>query len=325
MSSILTWYEISDQHNNLDIDQSIQSIQDHMYQRNPEKYGDFLSTLGKIESVLRLMMIPNKDIRVELFKYVYYAMRLVDDIVDGDTNPPLSLDERKEFMQSIIWENKTDIRNSLYEELNNKIVELSRNLGLEKEMSWAINEILLSMNYDLLRIIDDTKIRSKEDLKRNFHSMDIIWTIVGTCIIFGIQPYKAIELIMPLGEACRIMYNLRDFWEDIEAGLINIPKEDLSEFWITKEELLSVKENGKNVDFKGLPSSIKSWFHSEIQKIEILLEQHDKNMKENCDFSDQPSLMLNWWRNMVLKKVIFPKTYINEIKERIPHILEQIS
>lgn len=42
------------------------------------------------------------EIRVELFRCMYYAMRLVDDIVDGDTIPPLLLEQRKKIMDSIL-------------------------------------------------------------------------------------------------------------------------------------------------------------------------------------------------------------------------------
>jgi hypothetical protein len=48
------------------------------------------------------MRVPDREIRVELFKCVYFAMRLVDDVVDGDTIPPLPLQERKILLESIL-------------------------------------------------------------------------------------------------------------------------------------------------------------------------------------------------------------------------------
>ena len=77
-------------------------IQDAMFQRNQKKYGDFLKTLEKIGIALQYMRITDVPTRVELFKCVYYAMRFVDDVVDGDTNLPLSLEDRKTLLDSIL-------------------------------------------------------------------------------------------------------------------------------------------------------------------------------------------------------------------------------
>jgi len=51
-------------------------------------------------------------------------------------------------------------------------------------MSEAISQIVVSMNYDLMRIMDENKFRSGDDLHENFHMMDVIGTISGTAIIF---------------------------------------------------------------------------------------------------------------------------------------------
>jgi hypothetical protein len=45
-------------------------------------------------------------------------------------------------------------------------------------MSLATHEIIVSMNYDLDRIMDENKTREAEDLHENFHKMDITGTIV---------------------------------------------------------------------------------------------------------------------------------------------------
>jgi hypothetical protein len=50
------------------------------------------------------MNVPQYEKRIELLKYMYYALRLFDDICDGDTLAKLSLDERKQ----IIHKNRTN-------------------------------------------------------------------------------------------------------------------------------------------------------------------------------------------------------------------------
>lgn len=87
---------------------------------------------------------------------MYYAMRLVDDIVDGDTIPPLPLEQRKEVIDSILSGNINEIKNPLYKALAIRISDLARQLELEEEMSQASLDILQSMNFDLLRIIENT-------------------------------------------------------------------------------------------------------------------------------------------------------------------------
>lgn len=324
MSKVLTWYEVIGEQGSIDIEASIQKIQDSMTQRNPEKYGDFIKTLEKIETALRFMCIRKVSIRVELFKCVYYAMRMVDDIVDWDTNPPLPLDDRKKILDGILSGKLEDIPNPLYRVLSQRIRELSSKLWLKEEMSAATHEIIISMNYDLLRIMDNDKLREADDLHKNFHRMDITGTIAGTAIIFWIDPQNAVQLLTPLWEASRTMYNLRDFWEDIIADLINIPKEDIEHFWITDDDIKRVRALGKKIDFSLLPQSIKEWCQSEIWKISSLLAQHDVNMQKKIKFTGFWNFALSCWRNKILKNKILPRTYTNEIKERVPKILAQI-
>jgi hypothetical protein len=48
-------------------------------------------------------------------------------------------------------------------------------------------------------------------------------------------------------------------------------------------------------------------------------------MKQDCEFLDKPNWVLKKIRNIFLKKVLFPKTYTNEIQQRVPNILAQVS
>jgi hypothetical protein len=64
------------------LEESIKAIQNQLSFRNPEKYSAFLKRLEKTEIILKLMGVPEYEKRIELLKYMYYALRLLDDICD---------------------------------------------------------------------------------------------------------------------------------------------------------------------------------------------------------------------------------------------------
>lgn len=327
---ILTGHECFTDKGEINIDASIKSIQNAMFSRNPEKYGDFLSTIKNINLALKIMQIPMREIRVELFRCMYYAMRFIDDIVDGDTIPPLPHEQRKEIMDSILGGDIHEIKNPLYKALAIKISDLARQLELEEEMSQASLDILQSMNFDLLRIIekgnDTFWIRSEKELKGNFHTMDIVWTIRGTAIIFWIETENAIEMLGNLWEACRIIYNLSDFMSDIQEWLINIPQEDMERFSISKEELEQVTQDWFTIS--QIPESIKLWFYQEIEKYEAHMKTHEEKISQWFTFMDWNSLkwiLLHRWRNFFMKNVILIQTYIEDNQNRLNAILRELS
>lgn len=326
MSEISTWYEIYEGEK-LNIDSSIQKIQDSMYRRNPEKYWNFLSKLSEVEKALKAKFIPNVWKRIELFKYVYYAMRLIDDVVDGDTVPPLEWQVRKNILDTILGHDSTWDNNPLYEALRSKIQQLSQELWIKEDLDAAIQEIVISMNFDLERILDNNKYRTRAQLERNFHAMDIEGTIKWTALIFGIDPASAIDILEPLWQACRTMYNLRDFTEDIRASLINIPMEDIDRFGITPEELAFVKAQENDFDFSQLPESIKRWFRQELLRMKEFMERYKYNTSsKKLKYTDILSPLLVLWRDWyVMKKRVLPETYEREVYERLDQILSQVT
>jgi len=331
MAEVLTWYEVyedSQTSGNLDLDGSIQAIQDSMFERNPWKYGDFLGKLDEVKKALSAKLVPDVEKRIELFKYVYYAMRLIDDVVDGDTQPPLEWDDKKNILNAILSKDTPRTNYSpLYHALRSRIDILSQELWIQEELSEAIQDVIVSMNFDLERILDDNKLRTREELEKNFHKMDITWTIKGTALIFGIDPRSAIDMLEPLWEACRTMYNLRDFNEDIIASLINIPLEDLEIYWITKGDLEYVRSMWKQWDFWELPESIKKWFKNELLKIKDLMEEYQGNKKDKrLKYTDFFAPLLMLWRDgYVMKKRVLPETYEKEVYARLDDILTQVS
>lgn len=318
MAEILTGHEKYSESWEIDTDASIASIQAAMYKRNPEKYGNFLGTIKNIELALKLMRIPHSSTRVELFRCVYYAMRFIDDIIDGDTIPPLPHEEREKLVESVLFWDIETIRNPLYKALAIRIQDLANELELEAEMSEAMHEILTSMKFDLDRIMDqNNKTRNQKDLHENFHQMDITGTIAGTAIIFWIDTESAISLLEELWEACRIVYNLDDFLDDINEWLINIPREDLERYGIDINALSQVR------DISELPPEVVDWFSDEIDRYDACMRSYFWKISQWLQFSDWNKL-LHWWRNLFMRKVILPKTYIQDNNSRVQRIVNQM-
>lgn len=87
-------------------------------------------------------------------------------------------------------------------------------------------------------------------------------------MVFGDDPQKA-ELLMPLGKAVRKYYTLRDYEEDIAAGFVNIPKESVEEYGITRDDLPN-----------RFSPPVRAWFHEEASSGLQLLNEHGKIMRK---------------------------------------------
>ncbi len=289
-------------------EESISCIHDELSFRNPDKYGKFLKNLKRTRFVLKIMNVPQYEKRIELLKYMYYALRLFDDICDGDTLAKLSLDERKQ----IIHKNRT---NWLYDILIAKARSIAEEIWVIDWINYAIAEIEGSIKFDIDRIIDSNKFRTREDLERNFHRMDIEWTEFWTAIIFGLDPESvvSIEKLWRLWTASRKSMNIEDLQDDIVEWLINVPIEELQQFGITQDDLDQVKK-------WEITENIRKWIEREVDQIRLLLSEY------NNTFSLWNILKWNWvkvsfstnylreiFNNMVLKYVVLPKWYIWDI------------
>jgi len=304
----LTWFEVYDSDWNIDFQASIKLIQEHLTKRDPEKYSGFLKWLEKTELVLRLMWVKDYKKRVELLKYMYYWLRLFDDIADWDTINKLSLEDRKKIVYKKLW-------NWLYDLLIEKVEKLACDLWLEKWIQYSIKQIELSIRFDIDRTIDWKKYRNKKDLDKNFHKMDIDWTIYWTAIIFWLDPIKTIELLSWLWEATRISFNIKDLKDDIIENLINIPIEDLTRHWITKEDIDKVKN-------WIITENINNWIQDEITKIHLLLKNYNNNYSlfnilrwQWIDSKNNTTYFRKVFNNLLLKYVVLPKWYIKEIEK----------
>ena len=312
-----TWSEVySFDWNNrqkLDIDLSVESIFQNLCFRNPEKYSGFLKWLEKMKLILDLMWTPDVEDRINLLKYMYYALRLLDDICDWDTALKLSIEKRKEIIYSKYeWKKIGD----LYDIIIEKSLIIARRLWSESEINYSIKEIVWSIKFDVDRIFELYKKISKNDLKENFHKMDIVWTIYWTAIIFWLNPEMAVKKLEPLWEACRIAYNLQDLQEDISAWLINIPFEDLELFWITDRDL----ENIKNWVFS---NSVVKWIKSEIEEIYKLMKIYRKNYIydiNGIELDYSKNKIRTFLNNVILKSIVLRRWYSLEIRQIISNL-----
>jgi hypothetical protein len=163
--------------------------------------------------------------------------------------------------------------------------------------------------------MDNKRVRKKSELDKNFHKMDIDWTIYWTAIIFWLNPKSAISKLDSIWEATRKAYNLNDLTEDIKEWLINISEEDLLQFWISEDDLEKIK-------LWKIPRNIENWIDSEIDKINNLLKNYNNKFGlfsilswKGIELEDNSSYFKNLVYNLILKYIVLPKWYVNEIQK----------
>lgn len=202
--------------------------------------------------------------RGNLLVAVNTGMRILDDIADGDREPPQGMTpiEYLETKRAFI-RNPEDPQEDL-DYLFRYCYDLAEKEGLsiEKEMD-AFFEYFI---FDAKRHgSGDTFTRA--ELDRAYNACDITATIRGSLMAFGDDPQKA-ELLRPLGEAVRGFYTLRDFEDDQAAGFNNIPKESMESHGITREDLQN-----------RFSPPVRAWFHEEATLGMKRLQEHKEMMR----------------------------------------------
>ena len=208
--------------------------------------------------------------RGSFLEYYYVLMRYLDDIVDGDAPLPDGYCSESEYIAE-----KIDFVNNLMspkDEVDYLILHCFE-IGekFNHEFFEETNDILRSLHFDAKRR-GKHKIFSREELHKHFHQLDIKGTIKATLKIFGEDPDKY-EVLEPLGTACRYHYDIEDFKDDIAAGYINIPKEEMDELGISLNDILTYNS-----------SKLELWLYKHAREGIQLLNRHTENMKE-VDFS----------------------------------------
>lgn len=274
---------------NKDIKTIKKDIFSHMLSTRGQKYKWFLRGLKAFKYV---SMNPTRGDFLESY---YTLMRYVDDIVDGDAQLPERFHSPVEFVEEKIDFAK-DTRNprDSTDYLILHCFDLARKF--KQEFSSETQDILSSMLFDAKRH-NKRIIFPEKDLSYHFDLLDIRGTIQATLKVFGEDPLKY-PILEPLGLACRKYYNLRDYNEDIKAGLINISAEDCQRFCITPLNL----ENR-------VSKEVQNWFKDQsIQGLNLL-----KKHKETISYGNFG----------LLARATFPIIYENSARKYFENVLSR--
>jgi len=276
--SLNTIYEIGIEkysHNgDLDLDRTYEKYIKLLIERNSKKYKDFSKSLNSTAFLAKLLLLEDREIRVKLLKLTYLVMRIIDDICDNDILKSLSDEERLDLVNEIHkWNySQVPVLYSIRDEIN----KITDQLGCKKTYCEWMYKIVDSMRYDLLRIIDPVSHkRTREELEKNFYNMDIQGTEWISALLLWIDPDNTIEKVLSLWRASRISLSLQDLHNDLYENIVNIPIEDLAEFDISDDDILSVASMQYLWEWE-VPVWIKKWIKQEIEEAKGLLELHDK-------------------------------------------------
>jgi len=196
----------------------------------------------------------------------YYAlMRYLDDIVDDDAPLPDGYSSATEYM-----DRKIDFAREPVESIDSSEMvmahcfDIGRQFG--EEFGAETADILGSLRFDAARKNpEDPQIMSSNELQHHFHLLDIRGTI-SACLKLADEKDVTSEDLEPLGNASRIHYTLRDYSEDLEAGFVNIPQEDMAAFGISQSDLSTSS------------APVRKWMVAQAQKGIELLSEHRQSL-----------------------------------------------
>ena len=218
-----------------------------------------------IMGIRAFQVLSRSSPRGQFLENYYIAMRYVDDIADGDIPVPSGSASAEEYIGK-----KLNYLKSGSEPVDDceKLLSLCAKLAkaFDSDFTGETEDILGSLQFDAKRK-GTHGIFSEEELKHHFFTLDIRGGIKSTLKIFNESPSNY-EILQPLGEADRIYYNLRDFKEDVKAGLINISTEDCARLNITPEVLKS----GQYADNAG----VQTWFKEQAAQGLALIDEYHK-------------------------------------------------
>lgn len=286
-----------------------------------EKYQNFLITLGKFRLYCIANKLPRSSLRAEAMDAIYIGMRILDDIVDGDSPEILTPEDRVSYIQQRIQSiegNDFDVSDPVDAFLSRAFMALET-LGLAKQSREPLGAIIRSMLFDVKRIqyFENKKKEgkfepqkfTKKELEKHFHGLDIDGTIGESVLLFGQENDNQIQKkLTPLGRACRVSYNIgyTDLRDDLRQGLCNIPMEDLLRLNILDEDLCTAVEGGV------YPSNICTWVQEQVNEGRQLLEEHYEITKENVFNRNMKSPSQRMLRKLDWK--VFEDGYCTEVK-----------
>jgi phytoene/squalene synthetase len=334
-----TGYEVFDSEGNIDVEASSDKMRDFLLQRNPIKYKKFLEWMDKIWKLVKTFHVPNAETKWKLVKLVYSLMRFLDDIVDGDGPISFFVADRKKYAQEKIdlivnYDLKNppqSVKTDLFDAFLHQIFSMADSIGIFDQIHVGVWDLAKSIAFDADRTYESKQllakgkglaVRHREDLDKNFHWMDIIGTIYPSTELFGLEPIQSTELLKPLWLAMRDVYTLQDIFDDPKLGLCNISIEEMEQFGITMDEVMALKDIHDH-DYAKIPMSIQLRMYSVIGRIQKNLSLYKNNIRTH-QFPLSYTTDYKWINttaitkilyNLVLKFKVFPRGYIDELKE----------
>ncbi|MBI3037184.1 hypothetical protein HYY73_05560 [Candidatus Woesearchaeota archaeon] len=249
---------------------------------------------GKYESVIRQMEtskwfmllqtrgnVAEAFARAQLLTTFYLAMRAVDDVIDGDAPLPSSAATLTEYAeQRIAFAQRLTAPVDVADYLLLYSVMIGGKIGIE--VTGEARAVLESMKFDAQRRDEflktmQLKFYPRKTLDEYFHSQDIKGTVSGMLKLFDTPPGKT-QLLMPIGNAHRLYLTLKDFPEDLAAGLVNISQEDADRLGIKQSDLEAVVNQGM------IQPNVRTWIIQTAQNGLDTLRQHREIYLRRDDF-----------------------------------------
>jgi phytoene/squalene synthetase len=243
-----------------------QSLRQEILANRGPKYRAFFYGMEAAVKAAQVMLPQGKERTTFLGTY-YALMRYIDDVVDGDRPLPDGYESATAFVEELLAWNDVHANEEIppqnpVQRLLNFCLDMGKRF--DADFHDETRELLGSMLFDAKRR-GTGDIHAEQELQDYFHSLDIRGTIRGCLKAFAEDPTYEADL-MPLGEATRIHYNLRDLEEDIQAGLINISREDMARLGITRDDVaIGIQSN-----------SVREWCREQGATAFHMLEEHQK-------------------------------------------------
>lgn len=175
-------------------------------------------------------LIAKTPERADFLEAYYTLMRYLDDIVDNDAPLPAGYRDTESYLLDKIRFTSNPVDPS--DESDAMMIhcfQLGNTFG--ESFKDETEDILGSLLFDARRM-EHTRFFSSEELMEHYHQLDIRGTVRATIKLFreDVGDYLLLE---PLGMASRFFYDIRDVYDDLSRGLINISREDADAFGIT--------------------------------------------------------------------------------------------
>lgn len=236
------------------VDLNNQAFSSHAYQRPDSKLWVYCIKLSEY-------IFPKKG---ELILGVNTIMRHLDDIADGDREPPQGftrvnyLQRKRDFVTNP-GNPEDDIDAYILH-----CTSLARSLGFD--ITEELNNFFTYFMFDAARLRTG-QVFPRADLD-NAYEACVRGTINGVSKVFGITSDN-FDTLSIIGRVARIHYTLRDFDIDVAKGLVNIPLEEINQYHIGLEDLSNQHSPSVNKWFRDqatLGMNLLKQYHEEVKK-----------------------------------------------------------